>query len=195
MELEEAVNPTAAQRKKYGMSDGSFPVWNQDSLDSAVKLSGRSKSHSPAEVRAHIRRAASKLGLSLPDSWREADDDNDGDDVEEAVDAQDVLAMATGKASRKKGGKSRARDYQTGDAQSRESGAGVLDEALVALRETSTVEANADAIARAAFFAGGNPVDTILSGRSFALSRDQARDLRESTPTAEDAERRFRLRG
>lgn len=31
------------------MSNGQFPVWNQASLDSAVSLAGRSKSHSPED--------------------------------------------------------------------------------------------------------------------------------------------------
>jgi hypothetical protein len=57
--------PTAEQRKKYGMADGSFPVWHcgsgPGSVKSAMKLSGHGN-QDKAKVLAHIRRRASALG-------------------------------------------------------------------------------------------------------------------------------------
>lgn len=60
-----AVNPTAEQRKQYGMADGSFPVWNRASLHSAVLLA-----RTDAQ-RRHICRRAKALGLEsmIPDTW------------------------------------------------------------------------------------------------------------------------------
>lgn len=63
--LDLAVNPTPEQRKKYGMADGSFPVWNSASLKSAKLLA-----KTPAQ-RRHIIRRARDLGLSaeIPKTW------------------------------------------------------------------------------------------------------------------------------
>lgn len=57
--------PTAEQRKKYGMSDGSFPVWHCGSGPGSVKsaMSLRGKGNQPADkVLAHIQSAARRLG-------------------------------------------------------------------------------------------------------------------------------------
>lgn len=56
--------------KPITMADGSYPILTQKDLDDAAGLAGSSNSHSKQEVQAHVRRAASALGLSLPDSYR-----------------------------------------------------------------------------------------------------------------------------
>lgn len=63
--LDLAVNPTAEQRRKYGDKNGRFPVWNRESLRSAILLA-----HKPAD-RRHVILAARRLGLSsmIPDTW------------------------------------------------------------------------------------------------------------------------------
>lgn len=67
--------PTAEQRKKYGMADGSFPVWHcgsgPGSVKSAMKLSGHGN-QDKAKVLAHIRRRASALGC--PEQAKRDDD-------------------------------------------------------------------------------------------------------------------------
>jgi hypothetical protein len=65
MVLDLAVNPTAEQRRKYGDKRGRFPVWNRESLHSAILLA-----HTPAD-RRHVIAAARRLGLSsmIPDTW------------------------------------------------------------------------------------------------------------------------------
>lgn len=64
--LDLAVNPSAEQRRKYGMADGSYPVWNRASLKSAIGLA-----RTPAQ-RRHVMARARALGLSsmIPDHWR-----------------------------------------------------------------------------------------------------------------------------
>lgn len=60
-----AVNPSAEQRKRYGMADGSFPVWDRASLHSAILLT-----RTPAQ-RRHVIAAARRLGLTsmIPNAW------------------------------------------------------------------------------------------------------------------------------
>ena len=55
--------------KPITMPDGSYPISDQDSLDSAAGLAGKSKTYSKSAVQAHVRAAAEKLGLSLPASY------------------------------------------------------------------------------------------------------------------------------
>lgn len=58
--------------KPMTMPDGSYPISDQHSLDSAAGLAGKSKTYGKAEVQAHVRSAAEALGLSLPDSYSKA---------------------------------------------------------------------------------------------------------------------------
>lgn len=53
------------------MSDGSYPIRNAEDMKHAISLAGMSKTHSEAEVKAHIKSRAKALGIegSLPDSW------------------------------------------------------------------------------------------------------------------------------
>lgn len=60
---------TVAKRKKraaggQALPDGSFPIFDETSLRSAIRLAGRSKNHSKAEVMRHIRKRAAALGLT-----------------------------------------------------------------------------------------------------------------------------------
>lgn len=66
-----AIQDAAAEvkpgdRKKGGMSDGSYPITNQAQANSAWKLRNNSKNHSEASVVAHIRRRCAALGLKFP---------------------------------------------------------------------------------------------------------------------------------
>jgi hypothetical protein len=67
---------TEAKREKRAKSgaalpDGSYPIFDAQSLRSAIRLVGRSKKHSAAEVKAHIIKRAKALGLAnlLPEGW------------------------------------------------------------------------------------------------------------------------------
>lgn len=54
--------PSAAVRDRTGMKDGAFPVWDMKSGMNALALRGKSPSHTPAEVIAHVRRRAQQMG-------------------------------------------------------------------------------------------------------------------------------------
>lgn len=58
--------------KPITMPDGSYPISDQHSLDSAAGLAGKSKTYSVDQVQSHVRSAAAALGLSLPDSYAKA---------------------------------------------------------------------------------------------------------------------------
>lgn len=49
-------HPTAQERKKSGRKDGSFPIWDKESADSAIKLRGHE--HDAKKRQAIINRAA-----------------------------------------------------------------------------------------------------------------------------------------
>lgn len=55
-------NPTAAARDKHGMPDGSYPVWDPQSADSAIGLRNNSD-HSAASVLSHVAKQAKTLGI------------------------------------------------------------------------------------------------------------------------------------
>lgn len=78
-------------RKGIAMKDGSFPVFDRTSLQSAIRLA-----QSP-EQRAHIRRRARALGLAslLPDSW----------DLSVPTTASEVIDLASTIAPRNPSGK------------------------------------------------------------------------------------------
>lgn len=57
------------------MANGSYPISDQHSANSAWKLRNHSKEYSEAQVVAHIRAAVAKLGLTMP---KNADDSGDG---------------------------------------------------------------------------------------------------------------------
>src|SRR5215472_12348802 len=61
----------AGGKKGTAMQDGSYPIGNADELKKAIRAIGRGTKNSKAAIKAHIKAAASKLGLtgSLPDSW------------------------------------------------------------------------------------------------------------------------------
>lgn len=52
--------PNAKSRDKYGMPDGSYPVFNHDTAMKALNLRGNSKTYSAAQIVAHVRRWAVK---------------------------------------------------------------------------------------------------------------------------------------
>lgn len=56
------TNPTAAQRERTGMADGSYPVASREQAMNALRLRGRSKTYSAAQVVAHVRRRAQRMG-------------------------------------------------------------------------------------------------------------------------------------
>lgn len=56
------ANPSAAQRDKYGMPDGSYPVANREQAHSALMLRGKSKTYSASQIIAHVRRRAQRMG-------------------------------------------------------------------------------------------------------------------------------------
>lgn len=53
--------PTQAARDKHGMKDGAFPVWDQQSADSAIGLRHNSPDHSAASVLRHVSQKAGNL--------------------------------------------------------------------------------------------------------------------------------------
>jgi hypothetical protein len=64
---------SAAERRRAAkdgaaLEDGSFPIYDQEDLDNAVHLVGNSKD--PEKARAHIRRRAGELDLTVPDSFK-----------------------------------------------------------------------------------------------------------------------------
>lgn len=59
--------------KPRTMPDGSYPISDQHSLESAAGLAGKSKTYSKSAVQAHVRSAAEALGLTLPDSYTKAE--------------------------------------------------------------------------------------------------------------------------
>jgi hypothetical protein len=72
--IEDARDFSAEQRRKAAkegaaLSDGSYPIYNQDDLDNAVRAIGRGGA-STDTVKAHIRKRARQLGLKLPDAWQ-----------------------------------------------------------------------------------------------------------------------------
>jgi hypothetical protein len=60
-----------AAKNGAAMSDGSYPIRNETELRAAIRLVGRSKTHSTESVKAHIKKRAKALGLTsaLPDDW------------------------------------------------------------------------------------------------------------------------------
>jgi hypothetical protein len=52
--------------KPLTMHDGGYPIGSQSDADSAWKLRRHSKNHSEEDVKAHISRAVTKLGLKHP---------------------------------------------------------------------------------------------------------------------------------
>lgn len=50
------------------LSDGTYPIYNQEDADNAWELRNNSKSHSAASVVAHIRKRVDALGLKMPGS-------------------------------------------------------------------------------------------------------------------------------
>ena len=54
--------------KGHALDDGSFPIESCKDVENAVRLVGHAKD--PAAAKAHIRKRASALGCSLPDSWQ-----------------------------------------------------------------------------------------------------------------------------
>jgi hypothetical protein len=85
-ERDEAADSGAA------LSDGSYPIKSQEDLNNAVRLRGKSKSHSKAAVEAHIRRRAKALGLKVPDM-------SDTEKVAGGPTMGDLLAASTGNES------------------------------------------------------------------------------------------------
>lgn len=65
----------SAKKSGAAMSDGSYPIYNQEDANNAWKLRGKSKNHSESSVVAHIRKRVKALGLKMPgsDSTRESD--------------------------------------------------------------------------------------------------------------------------
>ena len=65
-----AGNPLSADNRKKAadsgaaMPDGSYPIRNQQELESAIRLRGNSKKYSKAQIEAHIRKRAAALGLT-----------------------------------------------------------------------------------------------------------------------------------
>lgn len=53
--------PTQAARDKHGMSDGAFPVWDQQSADDAINLRHNSPGHSAASVLRHVAQKATGM--------------------------------------------------------------------------------------------------------------------------------------
>jgi len=66
--MQKKAAPTAEQRKKYGMADGSFPIWHcgsgPGSVKSALKLAGHGNQPKD-KVMAHIRARAKALGCPI----------------------------------------------------------------------------------------------------------------------------------
>lgn len=66
---------TAEKRRKLPRSQMgdpdhmAFPVEDQEDLDNAARLIGRSPN--PAKVKSRLIAIAKRLGLKLPESWRE----------------------------------------------------------------------------------------------------------------------------
>lgn len=58
-------------KKGAALPDGSYPITDAHSLESAIRLVGKSKNHSESAVRAHIMKRARELGLqhAVPYSW------------------------------------------------------------------------------------------------------------------------------
>jgi phage head maturation protease len=83
----------------HAMSDGSFPIENGGDLDNAIHLAGHGKN--PAAARSHIRRQASRLGLSdkIPDTWKMAGDAEDISDLTSGLTEELVKAINEGLAS------------------------------------------------------------------------------------------------
>jgi len=77
-------------KRGAALPDGSFPIVTGEDLANATRAVGRARPSDRPAVRRHIRKRAKQLGLTdqLPDSWREADDDQDRDDDERELDEQ-----------------------------------------------------------------------------------------------------------
>lgn len=54
-------NPTSGARKSSGFDDGSFPVFDEKSAKSAIKLRGHGKAHSASEVLSHVMQRCHRL--------------------------------------------------------------------------------------------------------------------------------------
>ncbi len=73
---------TAADKPKYAMADGSYPInacTGENSLESEAKLAHHSKTYSFEEVKAHVLHAAKELGCDdevLPATWKESKSDD-----------------------------------------------------------------------------------------------------------------------
>lgn len=63
-QLATSVKKTVDGKTTYVLPDGSYPISDTKSLESAIRLRGKSKTNSKADVEAHIRYAAGKLKLT-----------------------------------------------------------------------------------------------------------------------------------
>jgi len=50
--------------------DEEYPIADQDDVNSAAHLLGRSKHADPDKIKANVIKIAKKLKLDIPDSWK-----------------------------------------------------------------------------------------------------------------------------
>jgi len=70
---------TKLAEKGQALSDGSYPIRNEDDLKNAIKAYGRSNPEDRAKVRTHIRKRARALGNEdlIPENWKAASDEGE----------------------------------------------------------------------------------------------------------------------